>query len=225
MYSNLTICFCVIPLFQICIYHHWLSSRKNAFDMSLQQSLWNVLLLHHPLQYGSFRLKHSSWPNGTPFLLASTLLADPWASTAASFRPLCRIAVPRPLLIITRLMIQAVHPGLPINITLEPPTRVTPRLMLLSSDIPLISLRSLCHLDLIGTPRGSLSVAIGNPETEQSPTYSHLQEDRISTWLTYTRPPGSDRSRSSWRRTKQATWVLLQWNRWSCQSRKWRLHR
>ena len=197
--------------------------------MSLQQSLWNVLLLHHPLQYGSFRLKHSSWPNGTPFLLASTLLADPWASTAASFRPLCRIAVPRPLLIITQLMIQAVHPGLPINITLEPPTRVTPRLMLLSSDVPLISLwyPSGPHAIWISlaTPRGSFSVAIGNPETEQGPTYSHLHEDRISTWLTHTRPPGSGRSRSSWRRTKQATWVLLQWNRWSCQSRKWRLHR
>ena len=103
-------------------------------------------------------------------------------------------------------MIQAVHPGLPINITLEPPTRVTPRLMLLSigytSDIPQVPMPSGSHWH----PQGeAYPLQSEIQETEQSPTYSHLQEDRISTWLTHTRPPGSDRSRSSWRRTKQAT--------------------
>ena len=165
---------------------------------------------------------------GFSFLLASTLLADPWASTATSFRPLCRIAVPLPLLIITQLMIQDVHPGLPINITLEPPTRVTPRLMLLSMDIPQISLRSPCHLDLIGNPKGKL-IRCNRKSRNRTKSYILTSSRRSYLHLahthTHTRPPGSDRSRSSGRRTKQATWVLLQWNRWSCQSRKWRLHR
>ena len=167
------------------------------------------------LQHGLFRLKHSSWPSGIPIVPASILLADPWASTAASFLPLCRIAVPRPLRIITQPMIQVMHPGLPINITLGPPTLVTLHLMLLSSDIPLISLRPPCHLDLSGTPKGKL-IRCNQKSRNRTKSYIHLQEDSVATWLEHTRPPGSDRSRSSWRRTEQATWVLLQWNRWSC---------
>ena len=150
------------------------------------------------LQHGLFRLKHSSWPSGIPIVPASILPADQWASTAASFPPLCRIAVPRPLLIITQLMIQVMHPGLPTNITLGPPNLVTLHLVLLSSDIPLISLRPPCHLDFSGTPKGKLiSAAIRNPESEQSPTYSYFQEDSLATWIEHTRPPGSDRSGSS----------------------------
>ena len=71
----------------------------------------------------------------------------------------CRIAVPRPLLIITQPMIHVMHPDLPIN------SRTTDSgdtsSMLLSSNIPLISLRSPCHLDLSGTPKGKLAATIG----------------------------------------------------------------
>ena len=156
----------------------------------------------------------------------STLLVDPWAPTAASFRPLCRIAVPQPLLIITQQMIQVVHPSLPINFIFVPPTPVTRRPMLLTSVIPQISLRSPCHLDLIGNPKRKLIRC--NRKSRNRTKSSILTSSRRSflhLQLTHTRPPGGDGSRSSWRRTKQATGVLLQWNRWSCQSRTWRLHR
>ena len=75
------------------------------------------------------------------------------------------------------------------------------------------------------------------PQGEAYPLQSEIQKQNkvlhthifkkivIASWIEYPRSPGSDRSGSSRRRTEQATGVLLQWNRWSCQSGKWGLHR
>ena len=99
-----------------------------------------------------FWLKHSTWPSGILLILALILPADQWASSAASLLSLCSIAVLWPLLTIIQQVIKVRHPQ--TSTILEPPNLVTHHQVLLISDIPLISLRSLCHLDLSGTPKG-----------------------------------------------------------------------